>query len=158
MKQIILAIILSMLPISELRGGLPLAVDYALKNNLSIFPIFLLILSFNILVIFLVFFFLDNLHSWFMKLAWYQKVFGFFLNRTRKKADKLEAKFGILGFLALTGFTAVPLPVTGAWTACFIAWVLGLERKKSIFFISLGVLIAGLIVLLASFGVLSLFY
>lgn len=158
MNQLIIAIILSMLPISELRGGLPVAVDYALKNNISIFPIFLLILSFNILVIFFIFFFLDHLHVLFMKNKIYQRIFGFFLNKTRKKVDKIEAKRGVLGFLALTIFVAVPLPATGAWTGCLIAWVLGLERKKTIIAISLGVLIAGIIVLIVSYGLLSFFY
>lgn len=158
MNQLILAIILSILPISELRGGLPVAVDYALKNQVGILPIFLMIISFNILVIFLIFFFLDYLHKHFMKFSWYQKAFGFFLVRTRKKADKVESKIGTLGFLALTLFVAVPLPVTGAWTGCLIAWILGLERKRSIFFIGLGVLIAGVIVLGASYGILSLWY
>lgn len=158
MNQLVLAIILSILPISELRGGLPVAISYALKNNVSIFPIFLIIILTNVLVIFLVFFFLDYLHKGFLKFSWYKKVFSFFLERTRKKADKVEAKLGVFGFLALASFVAVPLPVTGAWTGCLIAWILGLDRKKSIFFISLGVLIAGLIVLGASLGILSLFY
>ena len=158
MKELVLAIILSILPISELRGGLPVAINYALKNNISIWPIFLLILFFNVIVIFFIFFFLDYLHKHFMKLALYRRVFGYFLMRARKKADKVEAQIGLLGFLALTVFVAVPLPLTGAWTGCLIAWILGLDRKKSILSISLGVLIAGLIVLAVSYGVLSLWY
>ena len=51
MNQLILAIILTILPISELRLGLPLALDYALKNNLSILPIFLMIVLINIQLI-----------------------------------------------------------------------------------------------------------
>jgi len=158
MKQLILAIILSILPISELRGGLPVAIDYALKNNLSILPIFLLILSFNILVIFFIFFFLDFLHTKFMGFSAYRSAFGYLLKRTQKRADKIEKKMGGWGYFALTLFVAVPLPVTGAWTGCLVAWILGLERKKSILAIGFGVLIAGLIILAASYGVLNLFY
>jgi len=157
MNQLILGMILSVLPISELRGGLPLAVNYALENNVPILPVFLLILISNIIVIFLIFFFLDFLHESFMKLPPYRKTFDFFLRRIRKRAEKIEKKMSIYGFLALTFFVAIPLPVTGAWTGCLIAWVLGLDRKKSIGAIGLGVVIAGAIVLLGSLGVISLF-
>ena len=54
-------------------------------------------------------------------------------------------------------FVAVPLPGTGAWSGCLVSWLLGLDRKKSILAISLGVIIAGLIILFASLGVFSLF-
>jgi len=158
MNQLVLAIILSILPISELRGGLPVAIDYALKNNLNIFPIFLMVFLLNILVVFFIFFFLDYLHKYFMKLKVYKKVFGYFLKKTRKKADKVEARMGLFGWFALSLFVALPLPITGAWTGTFIAWILGLERKRSILAISLGVLIAGIIILLTSLGVLSYFY
>lgn len=156
MNQLLIAIILSVLPVSELRGGLPVALDYAIKNNLSVLGIFLMIIFLNILVIFFIFFFLDFLHLSFMKINVYKKVFNFYINKTKKKAEKVEAKMPSYGYLALTLFVAVPLPITGAWTGCLIAWLLGLERKKSILAISLGVFIAGLIVLLLSLGILNL--
>ena len=155
MNQLILAIIFSVLPIFELRGGLPIALDYAIKNNFPIWLVFLTIILTNIFVIFLLFFFLDFLHSGFMKLKIYRKTFNFFLKRTRKKADNIERKMKVYGFLALTLFVAIPLPVTGVWTGTLIAWLLDLDRKKSILAISLGVLIAGIIVLLAYFGIIS---
>jgi len=157
MNHFLLSIILTLLPVSELRGGLPLAVDYALRNNLPVFPIFFLIVMLNISMIFLIFFFLDFLHHKFMSLTLYRKIFGFWLNRVRKKVDKIERKLPVYGWFALTFFVAVPLPITGAWTGCLIAWTLGLERKKSIMAIMLGVMVAGLIVLATSVGVLSLF-
>lgn len=156
MNQLLLAILLSIIPISELRGGLPVAINYALNNNVSILPIFFLIVFLNIFVIFFVFFFLDFLHETFMKISIYRKVFGLFINSVRKKADKIEARIPDYGYLALTIFVAVPVPATGAWTGCLIAWILGLERKKSIMAISLGVLIAGIIMLIASLGFFSL--
>ncbi len=156
MNQLLLAIILSVMPVVELRGGLPLAVDYALKNNIAIFPIFFLIVALNILVIFLIFFFLDFLHESFMSFSVYRKIFSLVIKRTRKKADRIEKKMPSYGYLALTLFVALPLPITGAWTGTLIAWLLGLERKKSIPAIALGVCIAGIIVLLASLGVFSL--
>ena len=157
MNQLLLAIILSVLPISELRGGLPVAVNYAIKNDLSVWPIFLLIILVNILVIFFIFFFLDFLHLSFMKIRCYRKTFDFFLERTRKKVRKVEKDMKNYGYLALAIFVAIPLPATGAWTGCLIAWILGLDRKKSILAISAGVLAAGIIILIVSLGVINLF-
>ncbi len=157
MNQLLVALILSVLPISELRLALPIAMDYALKNSMPIFPIFFLIVILNILVIFPILFFLDYLHERFMVFSLYRKIFGFWLRKTQKKVDKIEKRMPRYGYLSLTLFVAIPLPVTGAWTGCLIAWVLGLERKKSIPAIALGVCIAGIIVLGASLGFFSIF-
>lgn len=156
MNQLLIAIFLSILPVSELRLALPLAVDYCLKNSIPVFPIFFLIVLLNILVIFLIFFFLDFLHERFMTFSLYRKIFGFWLRKTQKKVDKIEEKMPKYGYFALSVFVAVPLPLTGAWTGVLIAWLLGLERKRAILAIMLGVMIAGIIVLLASLGVLGL--
>lgn len=155
MNQLILAAILSMLPISELRGAIPVALDYTLKNNISILPIFLLIILLNILVIFIILFFLDYIHKHLLKVRVYERAFGSVLRKFQKKVDNLEKSFGNYGFLALTIFVAIPLPATGAWSGTLIAWLLGLDRKKSILSIALGVIIAGVIVLLASLGILG---
>jgi uncharacterized membrane protein len=155
--SIIFYIILSALPIVELRGGMPLAINYAIENNLPIFLIFFLIVLANILVIFFVFYFLDNLNKIFLKFSWYKKFFNFYVSKMQKKIDKFEKKYSTIGFLALMIFVAIPLPGTGAWTGCFISWILGLDRKKSIFSIAAGVLIAGILVLLATLGFLMFF-
>ena len=73
MNSLILAIILTVLPISELRGGMPVAINYALNNNLSIWPIFLMILLFNILVIFLAYIFLDFFQRRLLKIKVYNR-------------------------------------------------------------------------------------
>jgi len=128
MNQLILAIILSILPISELRGGLPIAINYAIKKGVSIWPIFSLIVLVNIFAIFLAFLILDYLHKHLMKFKGYRKIFGFFLKRTQKKAKYVEKRMKIYGYLALAIFVAVPIPITGAWTGTLIAWLLGLDR------------------------------
>lgn len=155
--SILFYILLSMLPIIELRGGLPLAINYAIQNNLSVLIVSFLIILSNILVIFFVFFFLDNLHKIFLKFSFYKKFFNFYLDKMQKKIDKFEKKYSALGFLALAIFVAVPLPGTGAWTGTLISWILGLDRKKSIFSIAVGVIIAGILVLLMTLGFLFLF-
>lgn len=156
MNKLWWGLILSVLPLSELRGGLPVALLYVQENNLSVWPVFFLILFLNIAVIAFVFFFLDFLHEHFMKIPLYSRIFGVFLDRTRKKAEKVKEKLPVYGYLALTLYVAVPLPITGAYTGCLIAWILDLERKKSIASIALGVCIAGLIILLVSLGAIKI--
>lgn len=146
-----------MSPVLELRAGMPVAVDYALKNDVPVFLVAGLIIAVNILVVFLVFIFLDFFHGKFLKIAIYKRFYEAHLRRLRKKVDKIEQRYAAQGFLALTLFVAVPLPTTGAWSGVLIAWILGLERKKSLLAISVGVTIAGIVVALASRGVISLF-
>ena len=161
MNQLLLAILLSIAPITELRGGMPVAINYAIKNNLSILSlisIIILIILLNILIVFLLFFFLDKLHEKFMKIKIYAKFYRMYLGRIQKKIDKFEAKHEAYGFWALVLFVAVPLPTTGAWTGKIISWLLGIDRKTSLMAISLGVIIAGIIISLGSLGVLGLFF
>jgi len=157
MNQLIWSMILTILPVSELRGGLPLAINYAIKNNISLVPIFFLILSLNILIVFIIFFFLDFFHQKFLKIKAYNRLFNFYLEKTRKRVDKFERKYSAYGFIALTLFVAIPFPTTGAWTGTILSWILGLDRKKSLIAICFGVFIASLIVLLASLGIINLF-
>jgi len=155
--RLIYAILLTILPISELRGGLPLAIIYANQHNIPVALIFPLIIMFNILVIFFVFYFLDNLHHIFLKFKFYKRFFEFYVKKFQKRIDKFEKKYSAFGFLALTLFVAIPLPVTGAWSGCLLSWILGLDRKKSILAISIGIIISGSLVLLGTLGFLSLF-
>ena len=152
MNSLILAILLTILPITELRAGLPLAISYALENNIPVFLIFILILLINILIIFIIFLFLDFIHKYLMKVGWYSKLFNHIINKFRKKVDKFEEKNKQTWFWGLVLFVAIPLPGTGAWSGCLLAWLLGLDRKKSLLAISLGVLIAGILVLAATLG------
>lgn len=155
--KLIYAIILTVMPVTELRVGLPLAISYALEKNISIPLIFSFIIFLNVLVIFLIFYFLDHLHVAFMNFKFYKKFFKMYTERVQKKASRFEKKYQKYGFIALVLFVAIPLPGTGAWTGSFISWALNLNRKKSIAAISLGVLIAGLFTLLGTFGFLHVF-
>jgi uncharacterized membrane protein len=157
-NQLILSIILSFLPFIELRGGLPVVVDYCLKNNLNIWPYFSLVILINILVILFVFFFMDFLHVHFMKIRYYRIVMDKYLERVKNKGKHLENKKGFLLHLLLCIFVAIPLPGTGAWTGAVLAWLFGLNRKESFISIAIGVLIAGFLVLGISLGFLNLIY
>ena len=153
--KLLYALILTVLPISELRLGLPVAIFYAIENNIPIMFVFSLVVLLNILLIFFIFYFLDNLHQVFMKLKFYRKIFERYIARFQKKVDKFERKYDSWGFLILVLFVGIPLPGTGAWSGCLVSWLLGLNRKKSILAISVGVLIAGILILLGTLGFIN---
>lgn len=155
--RLIYALILTILPVTELRVGLPLALAYSFEHEIPTLVIFSLVVLLNILVIFFIFYFLDNLHGIFMGVGIYKKIFELYLKRFQRKVDKFKAKYSRGGFLALVLFVAVPLPGTGAWTGCLLSWLLGLDRKKSIAAVSLGVIIAGILILLGSLGIIGFF-
>ena len=155
--QILIGLILTVVPFIELRGGLPVVIEYAVRNGLSVWPYFLMVLILNILLIFFIFAFFDLLHESFMRLKWYRSLIGRVLKRVQKKAHKIERRMDRWGYLGLMLFVAVPLPLTGAWTGTIAAWVMGLDRLKSFVAIAAGVTIAGLLILLISLGLLSLY-
>ncbi len=155
-SKLIYSIILTVMPVTELRAGLPLALSFAKESGIPVFLIFLLIVLINILMIFVIFFFLDNLHDKFMEIKIYRYLFNKYLKKIQKKVDKFEKKYNEKGFLALAVFVAIPLPGTGAWSGCLLSWILGLERKKSIMAIASGVALAGIIIFLGTLGIYSI--
>lgn len=149
MDNLIYGIILSALPIAELRGGIPLA----MSSDAPIGLIFSLCVLANILIIPLIFLFLDLLHERFMEKRFYRVLFSKIVNRTRKKIEhRIGTKWEYIALLLLV---AIPLPGTGAYTGSLAAWLFKLNRKKSILIIALGVLMAGILVTLASLGIYS---
>lgn len=131
---------ISLLPIAELRGGIPYAMAVAKAPWYLAFPF---CVGINALVAPLALLFLGSLHRLFYKLGWYRRLFDRFVDRARQKVKPAVEKFGYWGLLI---FVAIPLPFTGAWTGALGAWVLGMGRRKTIVFVGLGVCIAGIIV------------
>lgn len=153
---LISGIVLSLLPVSELRGGIPVAI----ASGMDWFTAYTVCVIANFLIIFPVLFFLDYLHEHFLKISLYDKLFNLYVERVRKKVE-LKLQEQTWEYLVLFLFVAVPFPGTGAYTGCLIAWLFNLDRKKSILTIGLGVMAAGIIVTLvttiASFGFLKIF-
>jgi uncharacterized membrane protein len=153
MNPLWLTILLSISPISELRGGIP----YALSQGFSIWKAFSICVLANILIVLFIMLFLTFFHNLFLKIRWYEKSFGLILRRIEKKSKKIEKSMKNWGYLALFLFVAIPLPITGAWTGTLISWFLGLDKIKSFFAIALGVILAGIIVSLVSMGIIGIF-
>ena len=148
----ILSFLLSLFPFTELRFAIPLVISYGLDPWAAFFSGVLG----NLLVIPLAFFFLDFFHAYLLKFKFYNDTFNFFIKRVRKKEKKIKKQLGKYGFVALTILVILPLPVTGAYTGVLLAWLLNLERRKSMLAIAAGVLLAGILVTLASVGIINL--
>ena len=133
------SIFLSILPIAELRGGIP----YAIANDLNPLLTFFICVGANILVFPIVFFFLEFLHPLFLKIDLYKRLFDKFIIKTRVKVGNKIEKYGFWGLMI---FVMIPLPVTGAYSGSFAAWLFNIPKKKAFLAVSLGVIMAGIIV------------
>ena len=133
-------IIISALPVLELRGAIPIAIGV---YGMSPTSAYLLAVVGNMIPVIPLLLYLDPVSSYLRSFWIFDSFFTWLFERThRNHSDRFE-KFGIL---ALTLFVAVPLPVTGAWTGCAAAFVFGIKFRHSFLAILAGVLIAGLIV------------
>jgi len=137
---ILMTIFLSMIPISELRGAIPYAV---LGHKMPIIMAYIISVLANALVGPAVFIFLSSLHKVLVRWKAYNTFFDKFVERTRKKIHAPVEKYGYLGIAI---FVAIPLPITGAYTGALGAWVLGMEKYKSMLACALGVVVSGIIV------------
>ena len=131
--------LLSFLPISELRGGIP----FAMANGIPWQWAYPYCAGINALAAPACWIFLSTLHRLFLKMAWYENFFGRFVERARIKLRSPMERWGWLGIAA---FVAIPLPMTGAWTGTLGAWALGLGKRKTMLAVILGALVAGAVV------------
>lgn len=145
-KELIVFII-SMLPILELRGGL----IAASLLNLNIVSSFIICFIGNILPVPFILWFITPIFDKLKKTKKLSKFVNKLENKAMSKKDQIE-KYQYWGLMLFVG---IPLPGTGAWTGCLIAALLGMDKKKSFLFTTLGVLMAGIIMLILSFGVLG---
>jgi uncharacterized membrane protein len=145
-SKIAWVLLFSISPISELRGGIPLGILHYELDPLLTFSIAVIA---NALIFFPVFF---ALRLFYDKVLFRIPLFDKYLDSLRKRGKPKVDKYGFWG-LAL--FVAVPLPLTGAYTGTILAWLLGMDWKKAFPAVGLGVVVAGVIVLLITLGVTS---
>ncbi len=145
----ILVFIISLLPILELRGGLIAAA----LLKLNPIPSYIISMIGNIIpipfILFLMAKILEKMRN--SKI----KSFNKFANFLDKKVEKHKNSIEKFGYWGLVLFVGIPLPGTGAWTGTLLASVLNLDKKKSFGAILLGVVMASVIMMLISFGVLA---
>jgi len=140
-----------MLPITELRGAIPLAV---IIYDLPVWSAFIWSVLGNLIPVVFIIWILDLLINKFLihKIYIFNRFFTWLFENTRKKHSK---KFEKWRDLALVILVAIPLPGTGAWTGALAAFVFGIPIKRAFPLIALGVLIAGVIVTSITIGIIN---
>ena len=143
--KILMTLVISMVPVIELRGAIPIAVGNGLDWRIAI-PLAIIgnLIPVPFIIVFIrrIFAFLRDKSNWLNRLV----------TKLENRAEKKKATVQKYAFWGLFIFVAVPLPGTGAWTGALIAAMLDMRLKKAFPSIVLGVLTAGLIVAFVSYG------
>ncbi len=151
--KILVVLLISMVPLVELRGAIPVAVGMDL--GLPEWLVLLVAIIGNIIPVPIIYFFARKVLEWGAKTKWkpFKQFCNFCLKKGEKGGQKLLKKAGDYGtYFALFLFVAIPIPGTGAWTGTLAASILNLDFKKTMVAIISGVLVAGIIMLLVSLG------
>ena len=143
--------LISMVPIIELRGAIPVAVGM----GLPLIPSYIICIIGNMLPVPFIYFFARKVLIWGSDKPVIGKFFTFCLEKGENGGKKLQAKAGRGLFVALLLFVGIPLPGTGAWTGTLAASLLDMDFKSSVVAVMCGVLLAGVIMALISNGVLG---
>ncbi len=152
MGKYLLVFLISMVPLVELR----LAVPFAIGMGLPYWPSLAVAVIGNMLPVPFIYFFARKTLIWGADKKYIGKFFRFCLEKGEKAGQKLAKTAGRGGlFVALMLFVGIPLPGTGAWTGTLGASFLNMGIKSTALAVSLGVLIAGCIMGIASTGVFN---
>ncbi|MBQ0108759.1 MAG: small multi-drug export protein [Clostridiales bacterium] len=148
-KKVLYVFAISIVPVIELRGAIPVGAS----QEVPMWLCFIAAVIGNLLPVPFLILFGGKVLRYFAKFEKFGKAFLWILDLGERKVQKMKKSL----FAGLLAFVAIPLPGTGAWTGSLIAITLGLDLKKSFLPIALGVVIAGVIMTLGSFGVVAIF-
>lgn len=146
MKQYLIPFLVSMVPLIELRGAIPIAQGMGLPIVTS----YLVCIIGNMIPVPFIYLFARKVLEWGADKPVTGKFFSFCLEKGQKGGRKLTEKAGRGLFLALLLFVGIPLPGTGAWTGTLAASILDMDFVPTIIAVMLGVLLAGVIMMTAS--------
>ena len=150
LKKYLLVFLVSMVPLLELRGAVPIA----LGMGINYIPALIVCVIGNMIPVPFIYFFARKFLAWGAKQKYIGKFCSFCLDKGERAGQKLVKTTGRGGlFVALMLFVGIPLPGTGAWTGTLGASFLNMGFKSTVLSVSLGVIIAGIIMALASTGV-----
>ena len=146
MKKYIWVLLISMLPLIEIRGAVP----YAVLWGLPLVPSCIVAVVGNMIPVPFIFLFARKVLEWGKDKKYVGKFFTWCLQKGEKGGRELEEKAGRGLYWALFLFVGIPLPGTGAWTGMLAASILNMDFKKSTLAALAGVLLASAIMLAAS--------
>ena len=138
-----------MVPLIELRGAVPVSQGF----ELPVLSSYIICILGNMVPVPFIYLFARKFLEWGKDKKLIGKICTFFLVKGKKGGQKLMEKSGKGLFIALLLFVGIPLPGTGAWTGTLAASLLDMDFKSTVLAVILGVLLAGLIMMAASFGV-----
>ena len=154
LPKYLLVFLISMVPLVELRGAIPVALGMGLPTV----PAYIICVIGNMVPMPIIYFFARKFLVWGLDKKYISGICHFFHDKGQKAGQKLVAKTGRGGlFIALMLFVGIPLPGTGAWTGTLGASFLNMGFKSTVAAVSLGVVLAGIIMALASTGVFAVF-
>lgn len=146
------AFLISMVPIIELRGAIPIAIGYDIHPVVA----YVICVVGNMVPVPFIYFFARKFLLWGSDKKYIGKFFRFCVTKGEHAGQKLTAKAKNGGLvIALLLFVGIPIPGTGAWTGTLAASFLDMGIKKTTVAVSLGVVIAGIIMALTSAGVFA---
>jgi uncharacterized membrane protein len=148
LKKYLFVFFVSMVPLIELRAAVPIA----LGMDLPVLQSYIVCILGNMLPVPIIFLFARKVLEWGADKPVIGKFFTFCLEKGHKGGEKLKAKAGKGLFVALLLFVGIPLPGTGAWTGTLAASLLDMDFKSSVVAVLFGVVLAGVIMGLASAG------
>ena len=151
LQSYILVFLISMVPLIELRGAIP----YSQVMGLPLLESYIIAIIGNMLPVLIIYLFARKVLEWGADKPVIGGFFTWCLEKGKHGGEKLQAKAGRGLFVALLLFVGIPLPGTGAWTGTLAASLLDIDFKSSILAVMGGVLLAGVIMGLASVGVLG---
>lgn len=145
----ILVFIISLMPILELRGGLLAAALLGLDP----LPSYIISIIGNVLPVPFILLLITKILAWMKnsKISFFNKIANWLDEKVEKHKGQIE-KYGYWGVVLFVG---IPLPGTGAWTGSLIASVLNMDRKKTFLAVLAGIVMASIIMMLLSFGILA---
>jgi uncharacterized membrane protein len=146
--------LISMVPLIELRGAIPVSQGL----GLPIVSSYIVCIIGNMLPVPFIYLFARKVLEWGADKPLIGGFFTFCLTKGEHGGEKLRAKAGRGLFLALLLFVGIPLPGTGAWTGTLAASILDMDFKSSVLAVMLGVLLAGIIMMIGSIGVLQMIF
>ena len=146
LKKYLFVFLVSMVPIIELRGAIPISRGM----HMPVLNSYIVAIIGNMIPVPFIYFFARKVLEWGKDKKYIGKFFTFCLEKGEKGGKKLTEKVGRGTFLALLLFVGIPLPGTGAWTGTLAASILDMEFKKTVVAVILGVLLAGIIMMAGS--------
>ena len=156
LKKYLIVFLISMVPLIELRGSIPVGLLWG--EPIQVLPLYIICILGNMLPVPFIYLFARKVLEWGADKKIIGKFFKWCLEKGEKGGKKLQEKAGKTGlFFALLIFVGIPLPGTGAWTGTLAASILDMDFKRSILAVMLGVILAGIIMGLASAGVFGAF-